>query len=178
MILMSHVSGKDWLVHDGNSGGGKTREHVRSISGLCDRRSARFAFGRALALATSLENTKQRARSRGLFFMFRHHQILPPPGGAKKLAYVTPDRHLKVAGARARRRARQISPRPSGVAALRAGTREARGRLSRTGRRDVRLRPRRPVVGPIAGPARCAGLGGGGADACGQGAAEGAGVVR
>ena len=33
MILMSHVSGSDWLVHDGNSGGGLTREHVRSISG-------------------------------------------------------------------------------------------------------------------------------------------------
>ncbi len=33
MILMSHVSGSDWLVHDGNSGKGLTREHVRSISG-------------------------------------------------------------------------------------------------------------------------------------------------
>jgi hypothetical protein len=33
MILMSHVSGSDWLVHDGNSGGGLTREHVRSIRG-------------------------------------------------------------------------------------------------------------------------------------------------
>ncbi len=33
MVLMSHVSGHEWLVHDGNSGGGKTREHVRSIRG-------------------------------------------------------------------------------------------------------------------------------------------------
>ena len=33
MVLISHVGGKDWLVHDGNSGGHKTREHVRSIAG-------------------------------------------------------------------------------------------------------------------------------------------------
>ncbi len=33
MILMSRVSGNDWLVHDGNSGGHLTREHVRSIAG-------------------------------------------------------------------------------------------------------------------------------------------------
>jgi len=33
MVLMSHVEGNNWLVHDGNSGGGLTREHVRSISG-------------------------------------------------------------------------------------------------------------------------------------------------
>lgn len=33
MVLMSHVGGNDWLVHDGNSGGGATREHVRSIRG-------------------------------------------------------------------------------------------------------------------------------------------------
>lgn len=33
MVLMSHVGGNDWLVHDGNSGGGLTREHVRSIKG-------------------------------------------------------------------------------------------------------------------------------------------------
>ena len=33
MVLISHVSGSDWLVHDGNSGGGLTREHVRSIAG-------------------------------------------------------------------------------------------------------------------------------------------------
>jgi len=33
MILMRHVEGNDWLVHDGNSGGRLTREHVRSISG-------------------------------------------------------------------------------------------------------------------------------------------------
>lgn len=33
MILISHAGGNDWLVHDGNSGGGLTRRHVRSISG-------------------------------------------------------------------------------------------------------------------------------------------------
>lgn len=33
MVLMSHAGGKDWLVHDGNSGGHRTREHVVSISG-------------------------------------------------------------------------------------------------------------------------------------------------
>jgi hypothetical protein len=33
MVLMSHVEGDEWLVHDGNSGGGLTREHVRSIRG-------------------------------------------------------------------------------------------------------------------------------------------------
>lgn len=33
MVLMSHASGDEWMVHDGNSGGGKTREHVRSIRG-------------------------------------------------------------------------------------------------------------------------------------------------
>lgn len=33
MVLVRHVKGKNWLVHDGNSGGHKTREHVRSIAG-------------------------------------------------------------------------------------------------------------------------------------------------
>lgn len=33
MVLMSHVEGNNWLVHDGNSGGRKTRQHVRSIKG-------------------------------------------------------------------------------------------------------------------------------------------------
>jgi hypothetical protein len=33
MVLMSHVEGDNWLVHDGNSGGGLTREHIRSIRG-------------------------------------------------------------------------------------------------------------------------------------------------
>ena len=32
-VLMSHVGGSNWLVHDGNSGAALTREHVRSISG-------------------------------------------------------------------------------------------------------------------------------------------------
>jgi hypothetical protein len=33
MVLMNQVDGKNWRVHDGNSGGGLTREHVRSING-------------------------------------------------------------------------------------------------------------------------------------------------
>jgi hypothetical protein len=33
MVLVRHIEGDDWLVHDGNSGGHKTREHVRSIAG-------------------------------------------------------------------------------------------------------------------------------------------------
>ena len=33
MILLSYIGGSNWLVHDGNSGRGLTREHVRSISG-------------------------------------------------------------------------------------------------------------------------------------------------
>lgn len=32
-VLMSHVEGNEWLVKDGNSGGGLTRQHVRSIRG-------------------------------------------------------------------------------------------------------------------------------------------------
>ncbi len=32
MVLLSHAGGNDWLVHDGNSGGGLTRDHVISIS--------------------------------------------------------------------------------------------------------------------------------------------------
>jgi hypothetical protein len=45
MILMSHVDGRDWMVHDGNSGGRKTREHVRSIAGyvIVDPHGARAA---------------------------------------------------------------------------------------------------------------------------------------
>lgn len=33
MVLISQVSGTEWLVHDGNSGHGLTREHIRDISG-------------------------------------------------------------------------------------------------------------------------------------------------
>jgi hypothetical protein len=45
MILMRQVDGHDWLVHDGNSGGRKTREHVRSIAGyvIVDPHGARSA---------------------------------------------------------------------------------------------------------------------------------------
>jgi len=34
MVLLLHVEGNDWLVYDANSGGGLTREHVRSIRGF------------------------------------------------------------------------------------------------------------------------------------------------
>jgi hypothetical protein len=33
MVLMRHEGGNNWLVHDGNSGNGLTREHVIPISG-------------------------------------------------------------------------------------------------------------------------------------------------
>ena len=33
MVLMRHEAGNNWLVHDGNSGNGLTREHVIPISG-------------------------------------------------------------------------------------------------------------------------------------------------
>ena len=33
MVLVSQVDGSNWLVHDGNSGGGLTRNHVVSIRG-------------------------------------------------------------------------------------------------------------------------------------------------
>jgi hypothetical protein len=46
-VLISHVEGSDWLVHDGNSGGGQTREHVRSIRGyqIVDPNGHRVASG-------------------------------------------------------------------------------------------------------------------------------------
>jgi hypothetical protein len=45
MVLISHAGGSDWYVHDGNSGHGLTREHVRSISGytVVDPHGARYA---------------------------------------------------------------------------------------------------------------------------------------
>jgi hypothetical protein len=45
MVLISHSGGNDWLVHDGNSGGGLTRNHVVSLSGytIVDPQSARWA---------------------------------------------------------------------------------------------------------------------------------------
>jgi hypothetical protein len=33
MVLVNQVDGSNWLVHDGNSGGGLTRNHVVSIRG-------------------------------------------------------------------------------------------------------------------------------------------------
>lgn len=45
-VLISHVGGSDWLAHDGNSGGGKTREHIVSISGyvVVDPHGSRMAM--------------------------------------------------------------------------------------------------------------------------------------
>jgi hypothetical protein len=45
MVLISHAGGNDWLVHDGNSGGGLTRDHVMSINRyvIVDPRGARTA---------------------------------------------------------------------------------------------------------------------------------------
>ncbi len=45
MVLISHAGGNDWLVHDGNSGGGLTRRHVMSINRyfIVDPRSSRSA---------------------------------------------------------------------------------------------------------------------------------------
>ena len=51
------------------------------------------------------------------------------------------------------------------------------GAFRGAGRRDVRLRPRRAVVRALARPARCAGVGGDGAEFRGAGGAEGEGVV-
>jgi hypothetical protein len=44
MVLISHVDGSNWLVHDGNSGDGLTRDHVRSINGytIVDPQRSRF----------------------------------------------------------------------------------------------------------------------------------------
>jgi len=46
MVLISQVDGSDWLVHDGNSGGGLTRQHVRSINGyvIVDPHGSRSAM--------------------------------------------------------------------------------------------------------------------------------------
>lgn len=47
MVLMSHVEGDIWTVHDGNSGGRLTREHARSIRGyrVVDPNGGRIARG-------------------------------------------------------------------------------------------------------------------------------------
>lgn len=44
-VLISQVSGNEWMVHDGNSGGGKTRQHVRSIAGyaIVNPHASRYA---------------------------------------------------------------------------------------------------------------------------------------
>ena len=46
MVLISHANGDEWLVHDGNSGGGLTRQHVRSIRGytVVDPHGSRVAL--------------------------------------------------------------------------------------------------------------------------------------
>ncbi len=45
MVLMHHVEGNRWFTHDGNSGGGMTREHIVSIKGyvIVDPHVARTA---------------------------------------------------------------------------------------------------------------------------------------
>jgi hypothetical protein len=45
MVLISPVAGNDWLVHDGNSGAGLTRDHVISINGytIVDPQGSRLA---------------------------------------------------------------------------------------------------------------------------------------
>lgn len=45
-ILMSQVSGSNWLVHDGNAGGHRTWEHVRSIAGyvIVNPHGSRYAM--------------------------------------------------------------------------------------------------------------------------------------
>ena len=45
MVLISQVSGSDWLVHDGNGGHHMVWEHVRSISGyvIVNPHGGRFA---------------------------------------------------------------------------------------------------------------------------------------
>lgn len=47
MVLISPAEGNDWLVHDGNSGGGLTRRHVRSLRGytIVDPHGSRAAQG-------------------------------------------------------------------------------------------------------------------------------------
>lgn len=46
MILVRHVSGSDWLVHDGNSGHHMTHDHIRSIAGyvIVDPHAHRYAM--------------------------------------------------------------------------------------------------------------------------------------
>lgn len=58
MILMSHVEGDRWLVHDGNSGHHLTREHVRSIRGytIVDPHGSRTASDSLSARASARNN--------------------------------------------------------------------------------------------------------------------------
>lgn len=46
MVLIRHVSGRDWLVHDGNSGHHLIHEHVRSIAGyvIVNPHGSRFSI--------------------------------------------------------------------------------------------------------------------------------------
>ena len=62
MVLMRHVDGSNWLVHDGNSGGHLTREHVVSINGYvivdpsaadADRPAHRARRGKTMQAADS-----------------------------------------------------------------------------------------------------------------------------
>ncbi len=78
----------------------------------------------------------------------RHGACRDPRGGCERAGY---------AGAGA---SRQVAARRADCHALRTGPGEARGRVSRAGRRDVRLRAGRAIRRPLARPARCAGVGG------------------
>ena len=64
MVLVQHVDGDNWLVHDGNSGGGLTRRHVRSIRGhvIVNPHATRVALpsgkpGRASSVAAASVTT-------------------------------------------------------------------------------------------------------------------------
>jgi phage terminase large subunit-like protein len=82
------------------------------------------------------------------------------------------------AGAHGARDTRQVSARRADRAALRAAPRAARGRIREFGRRDVRLRPGRVVLRPLARPPRRSGLGFDGAQLRREGGAADQGVVR
>ena len=64
MVLISPVDGNDWLVHDGNSGGGLIRgKHVRSLKGYVvvnSRRRGGCALIDALRRAPNLRSLVRR----------------------------------------------------------------------------------------------------------------------
>ena len=65
MVLVSQVDGSNWLVHDGNSGGGLTRDHVASIRGYTIREFAgRLTRTHFLATITNVAKTDPYAKCR------------------------------------------------------------------------------------------------------------------